>query len=91
MVKSVVSEHPAVLSKDLILILKTYVIDKFLTSSLLQQTRTLIQKLVFGEPSANVRYVNELSHQLEALGDDCELDTKPSTSEGGGDSSNRAL
>jgi len=49
-------------------LLKDYVQDIFLTSSLLQQTRTAIRKQVFGDADTNVMYVPALERLLHDSG-----------------------
>ena len=72
-VKAEVSLRPNIPNKELKALLKDYVKDMFLTSSLLQQTRTAIRKQVFGDADTNVMYVPALQRLLQASGHDFEF------------------
>jgi hypothetical protein len=72
-VKAEVSLRPNIPNKELKALLKDNVTDIFLTTSLLQQTRTAIRKQVFGDAETNVMYAPALQRLLQALGHDFEL------------------
>ena len=59
-VKAEVSLRPNIPNKELKALLMDYVKDIFLTASLLQQTRAIIRKQVFGDADTNVMNVPAL-------------------------------
>ncbi len=50
--------------------------DKFLTHSLINQTKKHLRLHLFGAPAQNVTYLPELVHELEAAGHDYKIITK---------------
>jgi hypothetical protein len=76
LVHSAIAEAPNLLSKEIILILKPYIINMFLTNTLIRKVRTTIRNQVFGDPDKNVTYVPELVDILEAAGHDFDIYAK---------------
>jgi hypothetical protein len=53
-------EMPNLSNRDMKNLIAPYVKDKFMTLSLLQNTRTVAREIIFGDPSANVFLANAL-------------------------------
>ncbi len=54
--------------------------DKFLTHSLINQTKKHLRLHLFGDPALNVTYLPELVRELEAAGYDYQITTKSNAS-----------
>ncbi len=67
LLKVAVTPRPSMSNKAIIEILKPYVIDRFLTQSLLQQTRTSIRTTAFGDPAENIKYLPCLVNSLTSI------------------------
>ncbi len=76
MAKAALAEKPNISNKDLPVILKPYVVDKFRTHSLLNMTKRLVRLYLFGDPAENVTYLPEMVRELENAGHDFEIVTK---------------
>jgi hypothetical protein len=76
LVHSAIAEAPNLLSKEIILLLRPYIINMFLTNALIQKVWQTIRKNVFGDPDNNVTYVPELVDILEATGHDFDIYAK---------------
>jgi hypothetical protein len=76
LVNSAIAEAPNLSSKEIILLLQPYIINMFLTNTLIQKVWTTIRNQVFGDPDKNVTYVPELVDILEAAGHDFDIYAK---------------
>ncbi len=54
-------------------VVSTYVKDKFITSSLLQNAMTMARDEIFGDPATNVFFVNGLVEKMKECGVDVEV------------------
>ncbi len=66
LVLSAISATPNLPSKEITALLKTHIIDMFLTSVLIQKVCKSIRNQVFGDPDKNVTYVLVLRDLLDA-------------------------
>ena len=57
LVKGALAEKPNISNKALVNLLKPYVVDKFLTNSLLNMMKKLVRLYLFGNPAENVTYL----------------------------------
>jgi len=80
LVKGALAEKPNILNKALTMLLSSYVVDKFLTHSLINQTKKYLRLYLFGYPVLSVTYLPELVRELEAAGHDYEIITKSNAS-----------
>ena len=62
------------------MLLTPYVVDKFLTNSLINQTKKHLRIHLFGDPAQNVTCLPELVRELEAAGHDYQIITKSKAS-----------
>ena len=76
--KLALAEKPNISNKALAQILSPYVVDKFLTNSLLNQTKKYLRNHLFGDPAQNVTYLPQLLLELEQAGHHYEVITKSS-------------
>ena len=76
LVKGALAEKPNISNKALALLLSPYVVDKFLTTSLLNQTKKYLRRHLFGDPEKNITYLPQLVHELQKAGHDYEIITK---------------
>ena len=80
LVKGPLAEKPNISNKALIILLNPYVVDKFLTHSLINQTKKLLRLHLFGDPAQNVTYLPELIRELKSAGHDYHIVTKSNAS-----------
>ncbi len=65
-----VSNLENISNKALTMLLSPYVVDKFLTHSLINQTKKHLRLHLFGDPVLNVTYLPALVSELKAAGHD---------------------
>ena len=80
LVKGAIAEKPNISNKALTILLSPYVVDKFLTHSLINQTKKHLRLHLFGDPAQNVTYLPELVRELESAGHDYQIITKSNAS-----------
>jgi hypothetical protein len=80
LVKGTLAKKPNISNKALTMLLSPYVVDKFLTHSLINQTKKHLRLHLFGDPVQNVTYLPELVRELEAAGHDYQIMTKSKVS-----------
>ena len=73
---SAISATPNLPSKEMMALLKPYIIDMFLTSALIQKVRQSIRDQVFGDPDTNVTHVHVLRDLLEGDNHDFDIYAK---------------
>jgi len=71
-----IAELPNISNKDIKTIIGDYVNAKFITPSLLQNSRTAARAKVFGNPSKNVMFANSLVDKLKEGGHNVKMITK---------------
>jgi hypothetical protein len=76
LVKGALAEKPNISSQAITKLLSPYVVDKFLTQSLINQTKKHLRLHLFGDPAQNATYLPELVRELEAAGHDYKIITK---------------
>jgi hypothetical protein len=76
LVKGALAEKPNISNKALTMLLSPYVVDKFLTHSLINQTKKHLRLHLFGDPALNVTYLPALVSELKAAGHDYQIITK---------------
>jgi hypothetical protein len=76
LIKDTIRETPNMSNKYMKTLLSTYVKDKFLTVSLLQNARTAAIVHVFGTPTENVPYINMFVDELSTRGHDTKAEMK---------------
>jgi hypothetical protein len=69
-------EMPNMSNREMKNLIAPYVKDKFMTPSLLQNTRTIAREIIFGDPSANVFLANALVSKMKDGGHDVMVVTK---------------
>jgi hypothetical protein len=82
LLKTAIGATPNILNKHIRLLLATYIKDKFLSASLLQNARTLTRLEIFGYPDDNVLFVHALVTEMQSRHHDVYLVTKNSTEVG---------
>ena len=82
LIKTAIGATPNMLNKHIRLLLATYIKDKFLSASLLQNARTLARLEIFGYPDDNVMFVCALVAEMQSRHHDVYLVTKNSTEVG---------
>jgi hypothetical protein len=80
LVKVPIAEKPNISNKALMQLLSPYVVDKFLTNSLLNVTKKYLRNHLFGDPAQNVTYLPQLLLELEKAGHQYEVITESSAS-----------
>ncbi len=55
LMKAAIMERPNILNKEMVIILRPYINNIFITDALLQKTHSDICTLVFGDPSENIQ------------------------------------
>ena len=80
LVKVALAEKPNISNKALMQLLSPYVVDKFLTNSLLNVTKKYLRNHLFGDPAQNVTYLPQLLLELEKAGHQYEVITESSAS-----------
>jgi hypothetical protein len=76
LVKGALAEKPNISNKALTMLLSPYVVDKFLTHSLINQTKKHLRLHLFGDPFVNVTFLPALVSELKAAGHDFQIITK---------------
>jgi hypothetical protein len=68
-----IAEKPNMSNADMKHVVSAYVKEKFITSSLLQNARTMARDEIFGDPATNVFFANGLVEKMKECGVDVKV------------------
>jgi hypothetical protein len=68
-----IAEKPNMSNVEMKHVVSAYVKEKFITSSLLQNARTMARYEIFGDPATNVFFANGLVKKMKECGDDVKV------------------